>query len=303
MSRIKEHNSELIPKCDRLKINNKGNETPVADAATLVEIAWLLPGKKAASFKRKGAETVCRMLGGDLTLVDEIQRKHAQVVGTAEQGFLLAGNQGNTAQVALPELPHTLEQLQQMQAAATAIIANKEGVQQCSVVLHDFPMAKYTQYIELRGQEMVLKEKDLDIDSKRFGLRQQEDEHSLRMDREKAELEDRSAKRRRFDSSTDDGITFRSLLAKAAEGASDAKGFEEKARQLSLGLEVYKAFKEQITGNHRPLHYNTEAAEAIAKFITESVVANSKGTAKDLRSYFNAVPRAEVDTGDLYDSP
>ncbi|KAL3158971.1 hypothetical protein ABBQ32_011369 [Trebouxia sp. C0010 RCD-2024] len=74
LSRIKERNSELIPKCDRLKINNKGNETPVADAATLVEIAWLLPGKKAASFKRKGAETVCRMLGGDLTLVDEIQR-------------------------------------------------------------------------------------------------------------------------------------------------------------------------------------------------------------------------------------
>ena len=60
---------------------------------------------------------------------------------------------------------------------------------------------------------------------------------------------DRSAKRRRFNGITDDGITFRSLLAKAAEGASDAKGFEEKARQLSLGLEVYKAFREKITGN------------------------------------------------------
>lgn len=51
----------------------------------------------------------------------------------------------------------------------------------------------------------------------------------------------------------DDGITFRSLLAKAAKGASDAKGFEEKARQISLRLEVYKAFKEQITGIHRRL--------------------------------------------------
>ncbi|DBA85641.1 TPA: hypothetical protein ACH3X1_005216 [Trebouxia sp. C0004] len=65
-----------------------------------------------------------------------------------------------------------------------------------------------------------------------FGLKQKEDEHSLRMDRERAELEDRSAKRRRFDASTDDGITFRSLLAKAAEGVSDAKGIEEKARQI-----------------------------------------------------------------------
>ena len=70
---------------------------------------------------------------------------------------------------------------------------------------------------------------------------------------------------------------------------------------MSLGLEVYKAFKEQVTGNHRPLHYNTEAADAIAKFHTESVAANAKGTARDLRSYFNAVPEASVDTGDLYD--
>ena len=44
-------------------------------------------------------------------------------------------------------------------------------------------MAKYTQYIELRGQETVLKEKDFDIDSKRSGLKQKEDEHALRMDR------------------------------------------------------------------------------------------------------------------------
>ena len=48
------------------------------------------------------------------------------------------------------------------------------------------------------------------------------------------------------------------------EDIGDAKGFEEKARQLSLGLEVYKAFKEQITGNHRPLQYNMEAADAVA---------------------------------------
>ena len=183
-----------------------------------------------------------------------------------------------------------------MQATAAAIVASKEGIQQCSVVLHEFPMAKYTQYIDMRGQEMVLKEKDFDIDNQRFGLRQKEDEHSRRMDRERAELENRSAKRRRF-------AAFRSLLAKAAKGLTDAKGFEEKARQLSLRLEVYEAFKEQITGNHKPLHYNTEAADAIAKFITESIAAHSKGTTKDLRTYFNAVPRADVDTGDLYDSP
>ncbi|KAL3144433.1 hypothetical protein ABBQ32_004178 [Trebouxia sp. C0010 RCD-2024] len=296
LSRIQKQHPENMTKCHKLRINGKGRETPVADAATLVEIAWLCPGRAATQFRRKGAETVCRMLGGDLTLVDDIQRRHAQVAGTAEEEFLLAGNQGNGNQVVLQELPYSLEQLQQMQAAATSIVASKEGIQQCSVVLQEFPMAKYTQYIDLKDREF-------DIDCKRFGLKQKEDEHPLRMDRERAELEDCSAKRRRFNGITDDGITFRSLLAKAAEGAGDAKGFEEKTRQMSLGLEVYKAFKEQITGNHRPLHYNTDAADAIAKFITESVAANSKGTAQDLRSYFNAVPRGTLDTGDLYDSP
>ena len=200
-----------------------------------------------------------------------------------------------------------MEQLQQMQAAAAAIVASKEGIQQCSVVLHEFPMEKYSKYTELKGQELQLKAKDvqlnreqLDIDGQRFGLKQREDEHGLRMDRERAELEDRSAKRQRFNAETD-GITFRSLLAKAAEGSRDAKAFEDKARQMSLGLEVYKAFKQHITGNHKPLQYNTEAAEAIAKFIADSVAAGSNSAAaKDLRSYFNAMPRQPVDTGDLY---
>ncbi|KAL3157824.1 hypothetical protein ABBQ32_012246 [Trebouxia sp. C0010 RCD-2024] len=206
---------ELTPKWCKISINGKGKETPVADAATLVEIAWLLPGKKAA-----GAESVCGILDGDLSLMDEIQRRHAQVAGTGEEGFLLAGNHGAIAQVALSELPYSLEQLQQMQAAPTPIVASKEGIQQCSVVLHEFPMAKYSQYIELKGREMVLKEKDFDIDSKLFGLKQKE--HFLRMDRETAELEDPSAKRRRFNPNSDDGITFRSLLAKAAQGVRDA---------------------------------------------------------------------------------
>ena len=92
--RLEKAYPELTPKWCKLKINGKGRETPVADAATLVEIAWLLPGKKAASFRRKGAETICRILGGDLTLVDEIQRRHTQVAGTAEEGFLLADVQG-----------------------------------------------------------------------------------------------------------------------------------------------------------------------------------------------------------------
>ena len=52
-------------------------------------------------FRRKGAETICRMLAGDLTLVDEIQRRHAQVASTAEEDLLLADPQGVSAQEAV----------------------------------------------------------------------------------------------------------------------------------------------------------------------------------------------------------
>ena len=127
---------EVNTKCVKLKINGKGRETPVANAATLVEIAWLCSGKAALQFRRKGAESMCRVLDGDLTLVDEIQRRHAQVAGTAKQDFLQADNQGNGNQVALPDLPYSMEQLRQMQAAAAAIVASKEGIQQCALVLH-----------------------------------------------------------------------------------------------------------------------------------------------------------------------
>lgn len=65
--------------------------TPVADISTLVEIAWLCPGKAAEEFRRKGAVMICRALGGDLSLVDEIQARHSTVAGTEEQCTLLDG--------------------------------------------------------------------------------------------------------------------------------------------------------------------------------------------------------------------
>ena len=52
------------------------------------------------------------------------------------------------------------------------------------------------------------------------------EEHLLHMDRERAELENRSANRRSFDGSTDDAITFTSILAKAVESVDNAKEFK-----------------------------------------------------------------------------
>ena len=46
--------------------------TPVTDAKGIVEIIMLLPGKQAARVRRQAAELLCRWLGGDLSLVDEV---------------------------------------------------------------------------------------------------------------------------------------------------------------------------------------------------------------------------------------
>ena len=46
------------------------------------------PGNKARNFRRAAAETLCRLLRGDLTLVDEIQQRHADVQGTDLETFL-----------------------------------------------------------------------------------------------------------------------------------------------------------------------------------------------------------------------
>ena len=68
-----------------IRMNGKGKITPVADAKTLIEIVWLLPGKKAHEFRRLSSEKVCRLLGGDLSLVSEIEARHATLQST-EQG-------------------------------------------------------------------------------------------------------------------------------------------------------------------------------------------------------------------------
>lgn len=52
---------------------------------------------------------------------------------------------------------------------------------------------------------------------------------------------------------------------------------------MSLGLEVYKAFKHHVTGDHKLLQYNPEATEA--ELTADSVAAGSNNAvAKDLHN-------------------
>lgn len=90
--RIKMQFPDVDARVEDFQFPGRGQRfTPVADTSTLVEIAWLCPGKAAKEFRRKGAVTLCRALGGDLTLVDEIEARHRTIAGTDEQRTILAG--------------------------------------------------------------------------------------------------------------------------------------------------------------------------------------------------------------------
>ena len=66
------------------------------NAKALVEIVFFLPGKIARDFRSKSAAKVCRLLGGDSTLISEIEQRCTQLESSAEgratQAFLLGGS-------------------------------------------------------------------------------------------------------------------------------------------------------------------------------------------------------------------
>jgi hypothetical protein len=73
----------------KLRINGSGRLTPVGSATILIEIAYTLQGQKATVFRRASADMVRRMLGGDKSIMKDIERRHANLKGSAEESFLL----------------------------------------------------------------------------------------------------------------------------------------------------------------------------------------------------------------------
>lgn len=70
---------DLGTKCSQVKFGGRGGnrETPVPkDLAALIEIIFLLPGRAAAQVRQAAAQIFVRYLGGDLTLVREVERLH-----------------------------------------------------------------------------------------------------------------------------------------------------------------------------------------------------------------------------------
>jgi hypothetical protein len=111
---------ELMSRIQQLRINGKGRLTPCADARTLVEIVWLLPGKAAREFRRTSAATVCRALGGDLTLAAEIESRH-NALQTSEEGRTTQRFLTNDEEMSEPTSKRVrTESSQELQLARTA---------------------------------------------------------------------------------------------------------------------------------------------------------------------------------------
>lgn len=60
-----------------LRINGKGKITRVANFQTLIQIAWMLPGSAARDYRLKSCHQICRLLGGDESLIPEIEARNA----------------------------------------------------------------------------------------------------------------------------------------------------------------------------------------------------------------------------------
>ena len=70
---VQEKHPEVSQKLSHFRFPGQGQRsTAVACATGIIEIVLLLPGKQAARVRRQAAELLCRYLGGDLALVDEV---------------------------------------------------------------------------------------------------------------------------------------------------------------------------------------------------------------------------------------
>lgn len=117
--RIYEEFPEVHQGCTDFKFPGQGQRlTPVAPLKTLIEIAWLCPGHNAKVFRQTGAVVLCRALGGDLSLVDEIRERRGELT-VDEQEALLAGTGVTIAQANRTALE--LAQVDKLRAEARAL--------------------------------------------------------------------------------------------------------------------------------------------------------------------------------------
>ncbi len=78
----------LQAKCHKMQINGKEQATLVTSAPVLIQIIWELPGKAAKEFRRECANYICRVMGGDLSLVHEMELRAIHTPEVKKEFFM-----------------------------------------------------------------------------------------------------------------------------------------------------------------------------------------------------------------------
>ena len=70
---VKDRYPEVAQNLGLFKFHGRAQRnTPVATCRGVIELIMLLPGRHAAQVRKQAADLLCRWLGGDLSLVDEV---------------------------------------------------------------------------------------------------------------------------------------------------------------------------------------------------------------------------------------
>ena len=143
---------------DYFKFPGKGQrDTPVVGAKGLVTIMNLLQGERAARFRAAEADVLVRYLGGDLSLISEVQGiRQAQQQLPQDHPARIFGEHVEAVKE-LGDLGKANEQLSIMLDSAEKLVAIKPELQQTSGLLNEFPFGKYSTFLKMRCEEIGIK--------------------------------------------------------------------------------------------------------------------------------------------------
>ena len=283
---------EVVSLSNIYKFPGRGRQSsPVVGAKGLVTIMNLLQGDRAASFRAAEADVLVRYLGGDLSLIAEVQGiRQMQEQLPPNDPARIFGEHVEAQQ----QLPYSHQQMMEMQQAAKTIVAIKEDIIITTNAVEQFPFDKYSKYVELRSKDMELsaemarihaanaatEERQLGTKAKRFALTQQEDAHAAEMQRQ------RGAQRQRVATDAQDGITVADILTRIGDPMLTKMAYEKHA-----ALQVFTAYKKRLVppGNHVPKRYVPEAEDEIGKSIKAWLKPRP---AEQISKYFRAAQAA-----------
>ncbi|CAM9194261.1 unnamed protein product, partial [Ectocarpus sp. 8 AP-2014] len=127
----------LADRVKRIQINGKGRTTPVSDAPTAIEIIWLLPARAAREFRKQSADTIARVLGGDVSLCAEIEQRCARLQNTDEGRAYQSFMTGEAPAKKHKSLPEWFEYATSDQKSAYVAAEVKKSVFVTEIEMHE----------------------------------------------------------------------------------------------------------------------------------------------------------------------